>query len=180
MLLDPAIENVEEGKSAEDEERRGNGYEFSASVSVSVSSPEGFDTLAGLPVALNNLTDSNPASLSAKCTLGVLGALCTRKCFRWLPLVLLLVEKSAATFGDDEDDLSEDLRGLPFERMMGVLGVRGRELVCGGDGGRNDSRSADGDEVGKGTAFVSPEVSMLTRGISMCEGGLTEGEKRPD
>lgn len=91
-----------------------------------------------------------------------------------------MVEKSAATFGDDKDDLSEDLRGLPFDKMMGVLGVRGSELVCGGEGGRNDSRSVEGDEVGKGTAFVAPEVSMLMRGISICEGGLTEGEKRPD
>lgn len=80
MLLDPAIESAEEGKSDE-EERRGKGYEFSASVSVSVSSPEGFDKLAGFPVDLNSFTDSNPASLSAKCTLGVLGALCARKCF---------------------------------------------------------------------------------------------------
>ena len=77
--------------------------------------------------------------------------------------------------GEEEDDLRDDLRGLPLERMMGVLGVRGRELECGGDGGEKKAcRSVEGEEVGKGTALVS------ARGRSMWVGGLTEGEKRPD
>lgn len=35
---------------------------------------------------------------------------------------------SCGMLGEETEDLSEDLRGLPFERMIGVLGVRGREV----------------------------------------------------
>lgn len=72
--LEPAAANDDPNMDAELGDKRGNGYD-SASVSVSVSSPDGLDKLAGLPPLLNTLTISNPASFSAKCTLGVLGAL---------------------------------------------------------------------------------------------------------
>lgn len=35
---------------------------------------------------------------------------------------------SCGMLGEETEDLSEDLRGLPFERMIGVLGVRGSEI----------------------------------------------------
>ena len=35
--------------------------------------------------------------------------------------------------GLDKDDLREDLSGLPFERIIGVEGVRGMELARGGE-----------------------------------------------
>lgn len=139
--------------------RRGKGYD-SASVSVSVSSPEPFDRLAGLPPLLNTFTVSSPASFSAKCTLGVLGALWARKCLRCSGANL------PATLGEDNDDLSEDLRGLPLDRMIGVLGVRGRELDCGGEGGvKSTGLSVTGDDVGNGTAFVDDEDTRFDLGI---------------
>ena len=143
-------------------DRRGNGYD-SASVSVSVSSPDGFDKLAGLPPLVNTLTISNPASFSAKCTLGVLGALWARKCFRCSGA------NSPATLGEEDEDFNEDLRGLPFERMIGVLGVRGSELEWGGDGGMNGGTglSVTGDDVGNGTAFVNEDEEDATVGFGI-------------
>lgn len=106
--------------------------------------------------------------------------------------------KSPTTFGEDELDLREGLSGLPFERMMGVLGVRGRDALeavdwecvrLGQSGMKGDLLSVgdSGDEVGNGTLESSGESSgalvlkvALVFGISMCEGGLTVGEKRPD
>jgi hypothetical protein len=86
--------------------------------------------------------------------------------------------------GEDCDDLRDDLSGLPLERMMGVLGVRGSELVCGGEGG-TERDPVTGDEVGKGTALVEEEeggrpLERADLGMLMKEGGSTEGEKRPD
>jgi hypothetical protein len=171
--------------------RDGNGY--SASVSVSVSSPVGLLRLAGLPVRLNTLTLSSPASFSAKCTRGVLGALCALECF-------LMELKSPTTFGEEEEDLSDGLRGRPLERIIGVLGVRGIEepevervtdRSKRGVSGRNGeflSEGDRGDDVGNGTWEVEPEGDVdggevlndaVVFGISMCEGGFTEGEKRP-
>lgn len=51
--------------------------------------------------------------------------------------------------------------------MMGVLGVRGSEAECGGDGGMNGGTglSVTGDEVGNGTAFVSEDEERF--GMSM-------------
>lgn len=169
--------------------RAGNGY--SASVSVSVSSPAGLLRLAGLPDRLNTFTVSSPASFSAKCTRGVLGALCARKCLR------AASAKSPTTFGEDVLDLSEGFSGRPFARMMGELGVRGidepdavepecvRPGRVSGMNGDLLSVGDNGDEVGNGT-FDDNESGenvlkgALVFGISMCEGGLTDGEKRPD
>ena len=74
-----------------------------------------------------------------------------------------------ATLGEEDEDFSEDLRGLPFDKMMGVLGVRGRELDCGGEGGmkRDPGLSVTGDDVGNGTAFVAEEDVMVDLGIWM-------------
>ena len=116
----------------EDEDTDGNGDD-SASVSVSVSSPGGLLRLAGLPVRWKTLTDSSPASFSAKCTRGVLGALCARKCLPMRPA------KSPAMLGELLELLSDDLSGLPLERMMGVLGVRGRLEELDGEGMNGES-----------------------------------------
>lgn len=102
--------------------RIGKGYADSASVSVSVSSPGGLLSDAGFPLLLNTRTISNPSFSSAKWTFlpaGVDGALWARECFGMA---------SCGMLGEETEDLSEDLRGLPFERMIGVLGVRGSEI----------------------------------------------------
>ncbi len=69
---------AEPAEEALELERMGKGKELSASVSVSVSSPEGLDREAGLPVRLKTRMVSKPESFSAKWTflfaLGVDGA----------------------------------------------------------------------------------------------------------
>ena len=175
----------------------GNGY--SASVSVSVSSPAGLLRLAGLPDRLNTLTVSSPASFSAKCTRGVLGALWALECLR------VGLEKSPTTFGEEEEDLREGFSGRPLARMIGVLGVRGIETDeaevdrerrdMDGVSGRKGERVSVGDrgeDLGKGTLdVVDPlgdtdegdggvsAVVVAGFGSSMCVGGDTLGEKRP-
>ena len=159
-------------------EKTGKGYELlSASVSVSVSSPGGFDSEAGLPVRLKTRMVSRPESFSAKCTflprLGVAGADWARIC---------LVGRSEM-LGDDDDDLSEDLRGLPLERMTGVDGVRGsedeslEELLEDAKVQMGEARwrGEEGEEVGKGTA-----EGATRGGISMRGGGSTAGENLPE
>ena len=112
--------------------RSGNGYApDSASVSVSVSSPGGLLNDAGFPLLLNTLTISRLSFSSAKWTFlwvrfGVEGALWARRC--------LVRCRSLAMLGLDEDDLSDDLRGLPLDRIIGVEGTRGMELERGGEG----------------------------------------------
>lgn len=114
----------------------GKGYDavlFSASVSVSVSSPGGLLMFAGFPDRLKTFTDSRPASFSAKWTRGVDGALCTRKCFRMGWFSIAFGVKSPATLGEEDDPLSDDFNGRPFDKITGVLGVRGIEEVPGVD-----------------------------------------------
>ena len=169
--VEPAEKSISWRICPEDEDTDGNGYD-SASVSVSVSSPGGLLRLAGLPVRWKTLTVSSPESLSAKWTRGVLGALCARKCFP------MRVANSPATLGELLELLSEDLSGLPLERMIGVLGVRGRLEEQGGEGMNGDSATEgdSGEDVGNGTL---PCGRWFCGGSSMREGGYTEGEKRP-
>jgi len=130
LVLEGTVSISWSGDSLEESEGKGNEFwpmlEFSASVSVSVSSPGGLDRLAGLPEREKTRTVSSPASLSAKWTFlgpaGVLGADWARKCFE-------AARGRSAMFGDEVEDLRDGLRGLPLERMMGVLGVRGSEDV---------------------------------------------------
>lgn len=85
--------------------------------------------------------------------------------------------------GDDDDDLSEDLRGLPLERTTGVDGVRGsedesfEELLEDAKVQMGEARwrGDEGDEVGKGTA-----EGATRGGISMRGGGSTAGENLPE
>ena len=87
--------------------------------------------------------------------------------------------------GDEEDDLREDLSGLPFERMMGVEGVRGRDPEGdvdldealdknAGRKGEGPVGGEEGEEVGNGTAEGGSRG-----GISMRGGGSMEGENLP-
>ena len=161
------------------EARTGNGKEelFSASVSVSVSSPGGREREAGLPVRLKTRMVSKPESFSAKCTfllaLGVEGHDCARTC---------LMGRSEM-FGEEVDDLRDGLRGFPLERMMGVEGVRGREGdvdldevldMKWGMNGEGPVGGEEGEEVGKGTA-----AGGSSGGISIRGGGSIEGENLP-
>lgn len=159
--------------------------ELSASVSVSVSSPGGFDRLAGLPEREKTRTDSSPESFSAKWTFfgpaGVLGADCARRCFD-------AARGRSRMFGEDEEDFKEGFRGLPLDRMMGVLGVRGseeaedaRELAREGVGmnGEVGSVGESGDDFGKGTEPGARESTRAPYGISMREGGSTLGLNLP-
>lgn len=156
--------------------RSGKGKELSASVSVSVSSPGGLESDAGLPVRLYTRTVSSPESFSAKCTFllvfGVAGADWVRMCFTG----------RSRMFGVEAEDLREDFNGLPLERMIGVDGVRGRD----GEDGLEEKRKEllkngeaplegeMGEEVGKGT-----EVGGSSGGMSIREGGSIEGENLP-
>lgn len=163
----------------EDPASEGNGnelmprsaVEFSASVSVSVSSPGGLLTLDGFPVRLNKRTDSSP--LSAKWTFlwmfGVDGALCARRC---------LVRSMSEMLGLEHDDFKDDLSCLPLERMMGVEGVRGREEALEGEGIKGESRymsgmplgDGRGEEAGNGTDAEEDENAVFGftgAGISM-------------
>jgi hypothetical protein len=74
--------------------------------------------------------------------------------------VWLVVGREEAMLGDEENDLSDDLRGLPLDRRIGVEEVRGRG-DCGdgvdiGEGVRDaDDEERGGDreyERGKGIA----------------------------
>ncbi len=107
-----------------------------------------------MPDRLNSLTVSRPASLSAKCTRGVLGALCTRICLVRRPA------NSSDTFGEEVEDLSEGLRGLPLDRMMEVDGVRGREEVRGGEGGARRPFGESGEDLGKGTPWTEEDFAF--------------------
>ena len=156
----------------------GKGKELSASVSVSVSSPGGFEREAGFPVRLKTRMVSSPESFSAKCTflfvLGVDGADWARMC---------LIGRSDM-LGDEDEDLRDDFNGFPFDRMMGVEGVRGRdgdevlevflEYEREGMNGEGPGGGEEGEEVGKGTA-----VGGSRGGISIRGGGSTEGENLP-
>lgn len=86
-------------------------------------------------------------------------------------------------FGEEAEHLREDLRGLPFERMMGVEGVRGSEMLdldeavdqeARGLNGEWAVKGEEGEDVGKGTA-----VGGSNCGMSMREGGWMEGENLP-
>jgi hypothetical protein len=108
---------------------------------------------AGLPVRLNRrIVSRPPSSLEGKWTFlgekGEAGAEWAR--------VWLVVGREEAMLGDDGNDLSDDLRGLPLERRIGVEEVRGR-----GDGGDGEGVRDAGDierggdrehERGKGIA----------------------------
>lgn len=91
-------------------------------------------------------------------------------------------------FGEDEEDFKDGLRGLPLERMMGVLGVRGREEAEErweparegvGMNGETPSGGDNGDDVGKGTESGASESTRALEGISMRGGGSTLGLNLP-
>lgn len=94
---------------------------------------------------------------------------------------------SPGMFGVDMEDLREDLSCLPLERMTGVEGVRGRDEALLGERMKGESLNntgvplgdGSGDDVGNGTdAFEAADAYI--GGKSMCTGGLTEGENRPE
>lgn len=144
----------------------------SPSVSVSVSSPGGRERLAGLAERLKMRTVARPpSSLLGKWTflwtgwsmLGVDGA---ERARRW-PCGWVDGTRDWGgneICGEEDDDLSEDLRGFPLESRMGVDVVRvtlGRGAFCAGEvapifgGGRGANGGESGDERGKGTLAVA-------------------------
>ena len=91
-------------------------------------------------------------------------------------------------FGEDEEDFRDGFRGLPLERMMGVLGVRGKEeaeegseLAREGVGMKGEAASVgvSGDDVGKGTESGASESTRAVAGISMRGGGSMLGLNLP-
>lgn len=88
--------------------------------------------------------------------------------------------RASAMLGDEDEDFNEGLRGLPLERIIGVLGVRVRDAVGGeelvvadGKNGEEEPPGELGDEVGKGTD------AGAGGGMSMREGGWIDGENLP-
>lgn len=98
---------------------------------------------------------------------------------------------SPGMFGLDEEDFNEGFSCFPLERMMGVDGVRGSEEALEGDGIRGEFLNfavnvfgdGSGDDVGNGTGADDDDPTVICGavigGMSMWDGGSTEGEKRP-
>lgn len=154
---------------------KGKPVEGGSSASVSVSS-SGVLTAAGRAERLKIRTEARPMSVSGKWTffggweMGVDGSDRERK-WRWL----LVRWGSSGGVGMERvevDDLSEDLRGFPFGRMIDdERDGCGREEGIGGEEGEGE-----GERRGKGTGGGSCK-GPCERGFVVCSSGESDDDK---